>query len=88
MTGGALPGSSIPLRGEQFATLERDFWFTKLYRRITGRTLEDLGRMLVNGGPDLRMSFISIRDVASILIAATIRERARDAISRSAVRRC
>jgi uncharacterized protein YbjT (DUF2867 family) len=46
----ALPGSSIPLRGERAATLERDFWFTKLYRRITGRTIEDHGWMLVNGG--------------------------------------
>jgi uncharacterized protein YbjT (DUF2867 family) len=76
----ALPGSSIPLRGEPAATLARDFWFTKLYRRITGRTIEDHGWMLVNGGPDRRISFISVRDVARILIAATTHERARDAI--------
>jgi uncharacterized protein YbjT (DUF2867 family) len=76
----ALPGSSIPLRGEQNATLARDFWFTNVFRRVTGRTIEDRGVMMVNGGPDLRQSFISVRDVARILIAATTHERARDAI--------
>jgi uncharacterized protein YbjT (DUF2867 family) len=75
----ALAGSSIPLRGELHPTLRRDFWFTKVYRRFTGRTIEDRGRMLVNGGPDLRTSFISVRDVASILIAATTHEEARNA---------
>jgi uncharacterized protein YbjT (DUF2867 family) len=76
----ALPGSSIPLRGEPNATLQRDFWFTTVFRRLTGRTIEDRGIMMVNGGPDLRVSFIAIRDVAGILIAATTHERARDAI--------
>jgi uncharacterized protein YbjT (DUF2867 family) len=76
----ALPGSSIPLRGEPNATLRRDFWFTNVFRRVTGRTIEDRGVMMVNGGPDLRVSFIAVRDVARILIAATTHERARDAI--------
>jgi uncharacterized protein YbjT (DUF2867 family) len=76
----ALPGSSIPLRGEPNATLRRDFWFTNVFRRVTGHTIEDRGVMMVNGGPDLRVSFIAVRDVAGILIAATTHERARDAI--------
>jgi uncharacterized protein YbjT (DUF2867 family) len=76
----ALSGSSIPLRGEPNATLQRDFWFTKAFRRATGRMIEDRGVMMVNGGPDLRESFISCRDVARILIAATTHERARDAV--------
>jgi uncharacterized protein YbjT (DUF2867 family) len=76
----ALPGSSIPLRGEPNATLQRDFWFTNAFRRVTGRSIEGRGVMMVNGGPDVRQSFISVRDVARILIAATTHERARDAI--------
>jgi uncharacterized protein YbjT (DUF2867 family) len=76
----ALVGSSIPLRGEPSATLRRDFWFMKTYRRFAGRTIEDRGTMMVNGGPDLRTSFISVRDVASILIACTTHDRARNAI--------
>jgi uncharacterized protein YbjT (DUF2867 family) len=81
MDGGlALVGSSIPLRGEPAATLRRDFWFLRAYRRVTGRLVEDRGTMMVNGGPELRTSFISVRDVARILIASTTHERARNAI--------
>jgi uncharacterized protein YbjT (DUF2867 family) len=76
----ALVGSSIPLRGEPASTLRRDFWFMRTFRRVTGRLVENRGTMMVNGGPDLRTSFISIRDVARILIACTTHERARNAI--------
>jgi uncharacterized protein YbjT (DUF2867 family) len=76
----ALVGSSIPLRGEPAATLRRDFWFMRTFRRVTERLVEGRGTMMVNGGPDLRTSFISVRDVARILIACTTHERARNAI--------
>jgi uncharacterized protein YbjT (DUF2867 family) len=72
----AFAGSRLPLRGEVAPTVRRDFWLMKVSGRFTGSTIDDRGVMMVNGGPDARYSFISARDVASILIAATTHPRA------------
>jgi uncharacterized protein YbjT (DUF2867 family) len=76
----AFPGSELPVRGEPAATVERDFWFLRAFRRASGRTIDDHGVMLVNGGPDRKLSFISVEDVARILVAATTHDRARNAV--------
>jgi uncharacterized protein YbjT (DUF2867 family) len=76
----ALPGSSLPLRGEDASTIARDFWFTRAFRKATGRLAERRGVLLVSGSPDVRISFIAIRDVAALLIASTTHPAARNRI--------
>jgi uncharacterized protein YbjT (DUF2867 family) len=76
----ALPGSSLPLRGEVAPTIARGFWFTRAFRKATGHLAEGRGLLLVSGSPDVRISFIAIRDVAALLVAATTHPAARDRI--------
>lgn len=60
----ALVGSSLPTRGEEHATVDRSSPFLQRFRRMSGRTIEDHGLMLVPGPPMNRNAFISIADVA------------------------
>jgi uncharacterized protein YbjT (DUF2867 family) len=76
----ALAGSSIPVRGEPAATVDRDFWFTRTFRRATGHLAERRGILSVSGSPEVRTSFIAVRDVAALLIAATTHPAARNRI--------
>jgi uncharacterized protein YbjT (DUF2867 family) len=64
----AVIGSSIPLRGEEFATLGRPSPFVGHFRRLTGSLVEDRGLMLVPGSPDHRNAFIAIDDVADFCV--------------------
>jgi uncharacterized protein YbjT (DUF2867 family) len=66
----ALVGSSIPLRGEEFATLGRPSPFLRMFRKGTATLVEDRGLMLVPGSPDLRNAFIAIDDVAAVCVQA------------------
>jgi uncharacterized protein YbjT (DUF2867 family) len=75
----AFAGSDLPTRGEPAATVQRDFWFLRAFRRATHQTIDRHGVMMVNGGPDRKLAFISVEDVARLLIAATTHELARDA---------
>jgi uncharacterized protein YbjT (DUF2867 family) len=75
----AFAGSDLPTRGEPAATVQRDFWFLRSFRRATHQTIDRHGVMMVNGGPDRKLAFISVEDVARLLIAATTHELARDA---------
>lgn len=74
----AMPGSSLPVRGEVAPTVARDFWFTRAFRKATGHLTEGRGLLLVSGTPDVRLSFIAVRDVAALLVAATTHPAARD----------
>jgi uncharacterized protein YbjT (DUF2867 family) len=74
----ALAGSSLPLRGEVAPTVARSFWFTRAFRTATGHLAEGRGMLMVSGSPDVRTSFIAIRDVAALLLAATTHPAARD----------
>jgi uncharacterized protein YbjT (DUF2867 family) len=75
----AFAGSDLPTRGEPAATVHRDFWFLRAFRRATHQTIDRHGVMMVNGGPDRKLAFISVEDVAGLLIAATTHALARDA---------
>jgi uncharacterized protein YbjT (DUF2867 family) len=66
----ALLGSRIPERGSDVRTLDRPFWFTRAFRRMTGDLIEGKGRASVPGRPDTGVSFIAIDDVARLLAAA------------------
>jgi uncharacterized protein YbjT (DUF2867 family) len=66
----AIVGSSLPLRGEQRATLERGYAFLRRFRRLTGRTVEQHGLMLVPGPASARNAFLSVHDAARLIAAA------------------
>jgi len=66
----ALVGSSVPLRGEEFATLGRPSPFLRLFRKATATLVEDRGLMLVPGSPEIRNAFIAIDDVAEVCVRA------------------
>ena len=66
----ALVGSSIPLRGETRATVARPYAFLRRFRRLTGRTVEDRGLMVLPGSASTRNAFISVHDAARVMVAA------------------
>jgi len=66
----ALVGSEIPLRGEQRTTLGRAYPTLRRFRRVTGRTIERRGVMVVPGPPSARQAFLSVHDAATGLAAA------------------
>jgi uncharacterized protein YbjT (DUF2867 family) len=66
----ALVGSELPLRGEQRATLNRPYPTLRRFRRLTGRTVDRRGVMVVPGPASARQAFLSIHDAARALAAA------------------
>jgi uncharacterized protein YbjT (DUF2867 family) len=66
----ALVGSELPLRGEERTTVERAYPTLRRFRRITGRTVERHGLMLVPGPATARQAFLSVHDAAAGLAAA------------------
>ena len=69
----ALVGSQLPLRGESHATLNRPYRFLRAFRRLSGRTIEQQGRLVLPGIASNRNAFISVHDVADLLAAAVDR---------------
>jgi nucleoside-diphosphate-sugar epimerase len=70
----ALVGSSLPLRGEQHATIGRPSPFLRRFRAVTGSLVEDRGLMLVPGPPTHRHAFISVHDAARACVAAAVQD--------------
>ena len=66
----AMVGSSIPDRGEINSTLRRPYPFLARFRRATGRSIEDRGRLVAPGPADGRQAFVSVHDAADVLVAA------------------
>lgn len=69
----ALVGSSLPLRGEPCATVERPSPFLRRFRAGTSRLVEDHGVMLVPGKARQRHAFISVADAARACVEAALR---------------
>jgi uncharacterized protein YbjT (DUF2867 family) len=70
----ALVGSSLPVRGEPQATVNRPSPFLRRFRAATGRLVEERGLMLAPGPPGLRNAFIAIADVARACAEAVERD--------------
>jgi uncharacterized protein YbjT (DUF2867 family) len=66
----ALVGSELPLRGEERTTLARAYPTLRRFRRLTGRTVERHGVMVVPGPASARQAFLSVHDAAAGLAAA------------------
>ena len=70
----ALVGSSLPLRGEQHATIGRPSPFLRRFRAATGSTVEKRGLMLVPGPATYRQAFIAVADAAAACVNALGRD--------------
>jgi uncharacterized protein YbjT (DUF2867 family) len=70
----ALVGSSIPLRGEPYATIGRPSPFLRSFRKGTSSLVEDRGLMLVPGSASRRNAFIAVPDVARACVEAVVRQ--------------
>jgi uncharacterized protein YbjT (DUF2867 family) len=70
----ALVGSSIPLRGEAYATIGRPSPFLRSFRKATASLVENRGLMLVPGSPSLRNAFIAVPDAARACVEAVVRQ--------------
>jgi uncharacterized protein YbjT (DUF2867 family) len=66
----ALLGSRLPERGAEAPTLQRPFWFLRSFRKATGDLIEARGRAMVPGRPTDPVNFITIEDVASLMVGA------------------
>ena len=66
----ALVGSELPLRGEERTTLGRAYPTLRRFRRLTGRTVDRHGVMVVPGPASARQAFLSVHDAAAALAAA------------------
>jgi uncharacterized protein YbjT (DUF2867 family) len=66
----ALVGSELPLRGEERTTLGRAYPTLRRFRRVTGRTVERRGVMVVPGPATARQAFLSVHDAAIALATA------------------
>ena len=71
----ALVGSSLPLRGEPYATIGRPSPFLRRFRTVTGSLVEDHGVMLVPGPASHRHAFISVVDAARACVEAALGDR-------------
>lgn len=72
----ALIGSSIPLRGAEAATLQRGFWFSRLFLDAVDDLIEGRGLALVPGSGKTRHAFVALDDVATFLAKAPGRPQA------------
>jgi uncharacterized protein YbjT (DUF2867 family) len=60
--------------------VDRPYPFMRRFRGLTGKAIEDKGRMTVNGRASLRNAFVSLHDVARLMIAAAEHPQTRDQV--------
>jgi uncharacterized protein YbjT (DUF2867 family) len=73
-------GSTIPGRGEEAATIQRRFWFLKMFMGLVGNMIEGMNMALIAGGPQTRHAFVSIDDVASLMVNSIDHPKAKNAV--------
>lgn len=66
----SLVGSEMPLLGGQRTTLTRGYPTLRRFRRVTGRTIDRHGVMLVPARPSSRQALLSVHDAAGGLATA------------------
>lgn len=76
----SLIGSSIPLRGAVASTLERPFWFSRLFMKGVGSMIEKRSVAIIPGNGMVRHAFIAIDDAAKIIVKSIDHPQARNAI--------
>lgn len=66
----AVMGSRIVLQNVTNPTILRDFWFTRIYHKLTNGILEKYGVAILPGNGKTRQSFICVNDVAAFAVKA------------------
>jgi NADH dehydrogenase len=66
----AFIGSAIPGRGAEAPTIERQYWFLKMFMKGVGNLIEGPGVALIPGNRNIVHAFIAVDDVASYLVNA------------------
>jgi uncharacterized protein YbjT (DUF2867 family) len=66
----AFIGSTIPGRGTEAPTIQRQYWFLKLFMKGVGNLIEGPGTALIPGNRNIRHAFIAVDDVASYMVNA------------------
>ncbi|NTV35602.1 MAG: SDR family oxidoreductase [Anaerolineaceae bacterium] len=76
----ALIGSTLPLRKEPNATLQRPYWFSKLFMKLVGGMIEKMGRALLAGDGHAKHAIVAANDVAEFMINSIDHPVAKNAI--------
>jgi NADH dehydrogenase len=76
----AVMGSRIVSEGVAQPTLMRGFWLTRLYSALTSGLLENHGIALLPGNGKARQAFISVEDVARVMVRALDLDASRNRI--------
>jgi len=66
----AFIGSTIPARGAEAPTIERQYWFLEIFMKGVGNLIQGAGAALIPGNAQVRHAFIAADDVASALVNA------------------
>jgi uncharacterized protein YbjT (DUF2867 family) len=66
----AFIGSTMPARETESPTIQRQYWFLKLFMKGVGNLIEGPGAALIPGGRNVRHAFVATDDVASFLVNA------------------
>lgn len=66
----AFIGSTIPACGAEAPTIERQYWFLKLFMKGVGNLIPGAGTALIPGNAQVRHAFITAADVASYAVNA------------------
>ena len=66
----AFIGSTLPARGAEAPTIERQYWFLKVFMKGVGNLIPGTGTALIPGNAQVRHAFIATDDVASIMVNA------------------
>jgi NADH dehydrogenase len=66
----AFIGSTIPACGAEAPTIERQYWFLKLFMKGVGNLIPGAGTALIPGNAQVRHAFIAADDVASYAVNA------------------
>lgn len=66
----AFIGSTIPAYGAETPTIERQYWFLKLFMKGVGNLIPGAGTALIPGNAQVRHAFIATDDVASYAVNA------------------
>ena len=75
-----LLGSHIPARGTDAPTVERPFWFSRLYMALVGGLIENRGLAVVPGSGNARHAFITVEDAARFVAEVVDDPRAKEAL--------
>lgn len=76
----AFIGSTIPARGSEAATIQRQFWFLKMFMGIVGNLIEGKNMALIAGSANTRHAFVAMDNVADFMVKSINHPKAQKAV--------